>query len=166
VAQTDLSGSGDFQPAALTAYLGVAGIQGDSSGGKEGVLVYGQAFRLTDITDGTSQTLMVGERPPGPNIYYGWWFAGSGYDYNSGIGDVLLGAREFGFAAAFGCSPSKVGFQPGNVNDPCDMVHFWSAHTGGANFLHGDGSVRFYDYGLNNVLPQMCTRNGGEVADY
>jgi hypothetical protein len=109
---------------------------------------------------------MVGERPPGPGITYAWWFAGAGYDHNSGIGDVLLGAREYGYAAALGCPLSKVGFQPGNANDPCDVVHFWSAHTGGGNFLNADGSVRFYDYGMNSVLPQLSTRNGGEVADY
>jgi len=24
--------------------------------------------------------------------------------------------------------------------------------------------VRFISYGMNDVLPQMCTRNGGEVV--
>jgi prepilin-type processing-associated H-X9-DG protein len=166
VTQNDMTGTGDFQPAALTAYLGVAGIRGDAQGGKEGVLVYCANYRIADILDGTSNTLMVGERPPGPGITYAWWFAGAGYDRSSGIGDVILGARETGYADFYGCPQSKVGFQPGNLFDPCDVMHFWSMHTGGANWLRADGSVRFHDYGMDRVLPQLCTRAGEEAVDY
>jgi prepilin-type processing-associated H-X9-DG protein len=60
------------------------------------------------------------------------------------------------------CPLTKVGFQPGTINDSCDQVHFWSWHPAGANWLFGDGSARFINYGLNDVLPQMCTRNYGE----
>jgi hypothetical protein len=28
----------------------------------------------------------------------------------------------------------------------------------------GDGSARFISYSMNDVLPQMCTREGGEVV--
>ena len=35
----------------------------------------------------------------------------------------------------------------------------------GANFLMGDGSVRYMNYQANAVLPQLCSRNGGEVVN-
>ena len=69
---------------------------------------------------------------------------------------MVLGAAEVGYADWAGCPRSKVGLQPGNVNDRCDQVHFWSLHSGGVNFLLGDGSVRFVTYTANNVLPQLC----------
>ena len=63
----------------------------------------------------------------------------------------------------------KLGFQPGNVREPCDQTHFWSQHTAGANFLLGDGSVRFFTYKLDqpaqpdSVFIRLTTRNEGEV---
>jgi prepilin-type N-terminal cleavage/methylation domain-containing protein len=152
---------------AFTSYLGVAS---DHDGGFydstnwNGILFYTSHTKLTDITDGTSNTLMIGERPPSHDLYYGWWFAGAGYD-GSGIGDVLMGARAVGYAASLGCPASKVGFQPGNVLVDCDQVHFWSLHTNGGNFAMGDASVRFMPYAANAILPQMSTKNGNEVYD-
>ena len=147
---------------AFTGYLGVGGIQGvNDDSASRGILYWQSQVRLTDITDGTSNTLMVGERPPSVDLIYGWWFAGAGYD--SGVGDVILGSRSTNYAAALGCPPSKVGLQSGNINDICDQVHFWSFHTGGSNFLMGDGSVRFLTYGKDSILPQFSTRSGGEV---
>jgi prepilin-type processing-associated H-X9-DG protein len=63
------------------------------------------------------------------------------------------------------CPLSKVGFQPGSVKDNCDQVHFWSMHPAGANWLWGDGSARFMVYEVNEILPQICTRNGGEAPN-
>jgi prepilin-type processing-associated H-X9-DG protein len=47
----------------------------------------------------------------------------------------------------------------------CDMWHFWSLHSGGSNFLAGDGSVKFVSYGAADVMAAMATRSGGEPAD-
>jgi len=63
-------------PIALTAYVGVAsGNQGDfSEASPNGILFYDQSSNYTggmgfkDIPDGTSQTLMVGERPPSRDL--------------------------------------------------------------------------------------------------
>jgi prepilin-type N-terminal cleavage/methylation domain-containing protein/prepilin-type processing-associated H-X9-DG protein len=153
---------------AFTGYLGVAcSAEGNeayasSTGQSNGILFWKSQVRLTDITDGTSNTFMVGERPPSADLYYGWWFAGAGFD-GSGVGDVLLGARSVAYAASLGCSANYVGLQPGKLSNPCDQVHFWSMHSGGANFLMGDGSVKFTTYSANAVLPQASSRNGGEV---
>jgi prepilin-type N-terminal cleavage/methylation domain-containing protein/prepilin-type processing-associated H-X9-DG protein len=153
---------------AFCGYLGVGGIQADSSSitnqNQNGILYSKSTTRLTDITDGTSNTLMVGERPPSSDLYYGWWFAGAGWD-GSGDGDVVLGARPLNYAqSGLGCPASSANFQPGRASNFCDQAHFWSMHSGGANFLMGDGSVRFISYANNNILPALTTRAGGEVA--
>jgi prepilin-type N-terminal cleavage/methylation domain-containing protein/prepilin-type processing-associated H-X9-DG protein len=159
---------------AFTGYLGVAsGDQADNTGVANtpmiGILYWGSTTRLSDVTDGLSNTLMVGERPPSKDLGYGWWFAGSGYD-GSGDGDVVLAARDQRYAdyigSKSGCpSAGKVGLVPGTLQNPCDQSHFWSLHSGGANFLLGDGSVRFLTYsGGNTVLPQAASRSGGEAV--
>jgi len=59
---------------------------------KDGVLFLDSSVRLSDIRDGTSNTLMVGERPPSPDFILGWWYAGWGMD-QTGSGDAVLGVR-------------------------------------------------------------------------
>jgi prepilin-type processing-associated H-X9-DG protein len=152
--------------------------------------------RLESITDGTSNTLMVGERPPSSDLVWGWWFAGAGYPgpprmyftgktvgnppgwtnfTQKGTGDVFLGVREddywtwckgqpAGKSDPICQGPMKVGLQPGSISSFCDQVHFFSFHPGGGNFLLGDGSVRFITYNQDNVLPQLATRAGNDLA--
>jgi prepilin-type N-terminal cleavage/methylation domain-containing protein/prepilin-type processing-associated H-X9-DG protein len=151
---------------AFTGYLGVASsAQGDfndyTNGQVGGILYYSSTTRLTDVTDGLSNTLMVGERPPSKDLQYGWWFAGAGYD-GSGIGDVVLGARSTNYANTI-CGSAYVGLRPGTLQNQCDQSHFWSLHSGGANFLLGDGSVRFVTYNNDVVMPQVSSRSGGEA---
>jgi prepilin-type N-terminal cleavage/methylation domain-containing protein/prepilin-type processing-associated H-X9-DG protein len=151
---------GDGLTVAFTSYQGVSGTGNDRG---DGVIYWRSTTRLQDIADGTSNTLLVGERPPSADLNYGWWFAGAGWD-GYGSGDVVLGARETFAAAVLGCPAEKVGLRPGNVNEPCDQLHFWSLHTGGANFALADGAVRFLPYNADGVLPALCTRSGGEVV--
>ncbi len=161
---------GGIGDVAFTGYLAVGGVSADfnnlGSNAQLGVLYWQSKTKMADIQDGTSNTFLVGERPPSQDLQYGWWFAGAGYD-GSGVGDVILGARELGYAAALGCPANKVGLQPGKISNPCDQVHFWSNHTGGSNFLRADGSARFVPYSVNSFLPGLCTMAGGEVTpDY
>jgi prepilin-type N-terminal cleavage/methylation domain-containing protein len=62
---------------ALTSYLGVAGTDLAS---RDGLLTANARSRLADVTDGASQTLLVGERPPNADLHYGCWYAGPGQD--------------------------------------------------------------------------------------
>jgi prepilin-type processing-associated H-X9-DG protein len=44
------------------------------------------------------------------------------------------------------------------------MFHFWSFHSGGSNFVMGDGSVRFITYDADPVMPALSTRDNGDIA--
>jgi prepilin-type N-terminal cleavage/methylation domain-containing protein len=150
---------------ALTSYLGVTGSDNDVNaqfnGPTNGIFnVSSGGIRLTDITDGTSNTLMVGERPPTANLFEGWWGAS---DY-----DTLLSTRQLygDLFGAGGCVLPGL-FGPGSPSGPCngDGNHFWSFHTNGANWVLGDGSVRFLPYSASALTIPLASRNGGEVVD-
>jgi prepilin-type N-terminal cleavage/methylation domain-containing protein/prepilin-type processing-associated H-X9-DG protein len=170
---------------AFTSYLGVNGLMNPPQGGivigqargGEGILFSKSKIRIAQITDGTSNTLMVGERPPSADFDFGWWFGGDGVGIpgqqggglENGTGEGTLGANEQEYfdtvlKRAFGCTTPKLGFQPGNINDSCDQGHFWSLHSNGGNFLLADGSVRFLNYNIGDIFPALCTRAGGEVV--
>jgi len=159
----------DGMTIAFTNYLGISGRRGDNAGSpgitKDGMLIWRIGQPLAFCTDGTANTLLVGERPPSKDLYYGWWFAGAGFD-GSGTGDVVLGANDVNYANAIGCSPAAnwVGFRPGDVRDNCHQAHFWSFHTGGGNFAMADASTRYISYDIGNALfLKLCTANGNEA---
>jgi prepilin-type N-terminal cleavage/methylation domain-containing protein/prepilin-type processing-associated H-X9-DG protein len=145
--------------AAFTSYLGV---EGTDQFRKDGLLYLDSAVRLTHVTDGTSQTLLVGERPPSADFRLGWWYRGWG-QAQDGSAEMLLGAREWNTSRP-SCPPGPYQFGPGRIDHLCDAFHFWSLHPGGANFLFADGSVHFLAYSADPVLPALATRAGGEAV--
>jgi prepilin-type N-terminal cleavage/methylation domain-containing protein/prepilin-type processing-associated H-X9-DG protein len=161
---------------ALTHYQAVAGQRYSdwATGGDTGIMgVYigngRQGVTMTSITDGTSNTFLIAERPPAPNNGYGWL---SWRDLDSIIwavvqsGDFRVSSTSNGilFPSGSPC-PLPQGFQLGHPRENCSTNHIWSPHTSGANFALGDGSVRFVTYSIGiTVAGQLSTRARGEVT--
>jgi prepilin-type N-terminal cleavage/methylation domain-containing protein len=176
------NGAGLF--AALSSYLGVTGTHqfmeapsvNPNLRGQDGILYVNSQVRMASITDGTSNTLMVGERTTSNTLLYGWQWAGSGDSPYFGATDVVLGVHERPNTPNTDNSFNY--FKPGKLIDPSDLhrYHYWSLHPGGGQWALADGSVRFMSYNASqrqdvrnivnrpvNVIEVMSTRAGGEA---
>jgi prepilin-type N-terminal cleavage/methylation domain-containing protein/prepilin-type processing-associated H-X9-DG protein len=155
---TDLIG---YSGVVGTDYVAIEGVSGDAKNNDLGIINDALTVRVTDITDGTSNTVMVGERPPAGGV--GTWSS------ISVIMSSSFAAGQYPFNATDSngnpcpAPPYYFGGGPLNVNNPCSINQMWSNHTGGANFAMGDGSVRFISYSASALVPALTTYNGGEV---
>jgi prepilin-type processing-associated H-X9-DG protein/prepilin-type N-terminal cleavage/methylation domain-containing protein len=151
-----------YPPWGLTNFVGVSGtdLQGD-----DGVFHSNLRVSANDITDGTSNTVMIGERPTGQFGYGSSWYSGWG-TLRYFEGQLMPVSKRWANSPTSGTiCPTNIGvFQAGKYDNPCDHHHFWSLHSGGANFAFADGSVRFLSYSADAILPALATRAGGEVA--
>ncbi|MBX9582036.1 MAG: DUF1559 domain-containing protein [Gemmataceae bacterium] len=154
-------------PAGYTSYLAVTGSE---VGAKNGCFPGRPGIRLTDVTDGTSQTVMVGERPPSATLDAGWWYAvqpgpAPGFDFELAATNPIF--TEFGCPGyVYRPRPGYISvlyyFAPARLDDNCARFHFWSLHPGGANFLLADGSARLVPYSVGVGLRAFASGNGGE----
>ncbi len=146
-------------PVGLTWYQGVSG---RNSIDRDGVLFANGVVRLAEVTDGASNTLFIGERPPSSDDIFGWWYAGVGQNAGNSL-DSFLGVAEYNNSYRLPmCGHGPHRYRSGRLDELCDVMHFWSLHSGGANFAFADGSVRFLAYSADSIMPALSTRSGGE----
>ena len=167
--------------AAVSSYLGVIGTHTykvaptssfpDPRGGtffnkigQDGMLFVNSGIKFRDVTDGTSNTLFIGERCVPDGKEYGWIFAAWGADGQGfGVADCVLGMEER-YAGTAGLTQAPAYYKDGKRNVYEDMYHYWSQHSGGAQFGMVDGSVQFLSYNIDkNISRGLATRDGGEV---
>ncbi|GAC1474728.1 MAG: DUF1559 domain-containing protein [Isosphaeraceae bacterium] len=150
-------------------YVGMFGL-GEicrAAGNGNGIFFRNSRTSIALITDGTSQTIAVGERSH--NLSYVTWTARS-IDGWLGKTSLVEGGTD-----TFNPSPEECWTQvlgPAGLDDgprtPNDkMAHvedYWSRHPGGVNFLFADGSVHLLKDSIN-PLPwrALATRSSGEV---
>src|SRR5687768_17729488 len=141
---------------------------GAPGSGYNGAMPGFKGIRLSDVTDGASNTLLIGERPPWGRYLSGAWYVGVIPDpalegdpnwAGGGIGSMDV----VNSGAGLGCR-GPVRYGPGRLTNRCDTLHFWSLHPGGANFAFCDGSVRFLPYSAEPIMVALATRAGGEVV--
>lgn len=154
----------------ITSYRGCAGLINwrDSLEDWSGIYCRNMQCKITDITDGTSNTISFSEFnnkddlfDTNPNIddyLNGWGWAGFG-----GVGDVLFGTSgpvNFRIPANFDSLPAAT--QQTMYNWRINAVG--SMHGGGVNAAMTDGSVRFVSDQVSATTWQaMGSKQGGEV---
>jgi prepilin-type N-terminal cleavage/methylation domain-containing protein/prepilin-type processing-associated H-X9-DG protein len=110
---------------------------------------YTRRLTLVDITDGTSNTLMIGEDIPGMNVHCDWPF------FNHAVGTCAIPLNS-------AMLPGQPGF--GNPLDWPDVYSFRSRHPSGANFALADGSVRYVQQSISlTTYRAAASIAGGEV---
>jgi prepilin-type N-terminal cleavage/methylation domain-containing protein/prepilin-type processing-associated H-X9-DG protein len=148
-----------------THYHGVMGAKGPgysfqgastppSRGGfaDNGVLYRDSTVRLTDISDGTSNTLMVGEMAWAPELIPGGGYA----HHRRGWAQGFDGTADA--STAHSCKNVNFGLNVrGYVTTPVieyfNDVSFGSTHAGGgANFAFADGSIRFVNQDVDIAI--------------
>jgi prepilin-type processing-associated H-X9-DG protein len=131
-----------------------------------GILITGGGVRITDVTDGTSQTLIIGENSGRPHTF----ITGNKdvsptppNDYGGGWADWDNPNQMHGSSADGRTSPGPCAI---NCTNNGGMYSF---HSGGANIAFADGSVRFVQASVSmTIMAALITKNGGEVipGDY
>ncbi|MGI8981470.1 MAG: DUF1559 domain-containing protein [Pirellulaceae bacterium] len=164
----------DGDLASFSSYLGISGslvgavqIGANTFQPAPGMLGQKPGPNFGQVTDGLSQTLLVGERPPPASGQAGRWYSVWRYGGSFPGPDESMLIPSVNFSPSDPCSavfdPNK-GFGPGRLDNPCDRHHFWSLHPGGGNFLFADGSVRFFHYSAAPLMPSLATRSGNEIV--
>ncbi len=121
----------------------------------QGMLQVNASTRLRDVTDGTSNTLLLGEIANGDGAN---WCRGVGLGTNP-TGNPLDGTGPMGMSS----SKNVVNAINLPLTSVFNNISFSSRHPGGANFARADGSVDFLPDNVDLTLyKSLATRDGGE----
>jgi prepilin-type N-terminal cleavage/methylation domain-containing protein/prepilin-type processing-associated H-X9-DG protein len=123
----------------------------------DGVLTRDHLTRLAEITDGTSQTILITECAGRPKL----WRAGRLLEGYAPGGAWVAGTLIFGQG-----STRDGTTQPGPCAINCrNDREVYSFHSGGANAAFADGAVHFLSAGIDiRVFARVVTRAGGELV--
>jgi len=133
---------------------------GGNAGTLRGMFDYSscQVSKIDGVTDGTSNTILVGEVLPAQTADSNFW------NFNGGT---------FGVTLPINLDTSRTPCTDGNTYGSNDFKCRFSysskgaksQHPGGANFAFADGSVRFLKNSIDRyTYAALGSRNGGEVV--
>jgi len=123
----------------------------------QNISTMGGPEKLSNVTDGTSNTIAVGEYTSKTTTRRAtfWAYTYGSYNQSSAGSESRL----------FGMDYARCAATPGLYGDQMCKRAFNSGHTSGANFAIADGSVRFIAYSVaTNLLENMATIAGDEVG--
>ncbi len=178
---THRAGSSDFysrRDAFRTSYLFSTGVFTDYNANygayqadlRKGAFGNNGAARIRDITDGTSNTIAIGEAWGGSayktSSHYGPW--GSVGTHTCCHGRVVSNNRvvngEMDYTAAHARDWSVNSAWQGRADGKTYAWVFNSGHTGGAQFVNCDGSTRFISENVNyGILLKLAYVQDGLV---
>jgi prepilin-type processing-associated H-X9-DG protein len=140
----------------------------------DGVLYLRSKVSVTDIRDGSSHTLAVGERTFFDNSEL--WSLGAVWYKSGGSAaptSVCVAATKHVVWPINALENRRI-YYVGDSNAPPELrkvrsneLAFGSQHPGGAHFAFADASVHFLDDGLDlTVYREMATRHGEELSQW
>jgi prepilin-type N-terminal cleavage/methylation domain-containing protein/prepilin-type processing-associated H-X9-DG protein len=164
--------SGIAPPLATTDYEAIMGVQPSSidpvlynAGNRFSMMYRNSVVKMTDVSDGTSNTIMVLECGARPLVYrrgvpVTTLNNDQGISWADSEGPFSLdGSNADG--SLEGCTPTagcNIAMNRRNDNEP------YSFHSGGINSLFGDGHVQFVRESVSLLtFAALCTRGAGEV---
>jgi hypothetical protein len=155
---------------ALSSYGGCGGVQAyrQAAATNDGIFFRNSDLRMADIIDGTSNTLLFGERYHRDVEYdknagtltkmpgWGFWAPSAG---PAGLGDVMLGTLvPINYR-------HPVGVTVNNAMEDRRVNAMGSGHPGGCDVALADGSTRFVAQTIDFATFQgLSTRAKGESA--
>lgn len=114
-----------------------------------GVLYLNSRTKFSDITDGASNTMLLGEKTNAYNDL--GWISGTRATLRNG---TLAQPKPYMNQA-----------DPSSDIGSLEVGGFSSYHSGGGNFVFGDGSVRFLSHNTDpNLLLLLCNRKDGKFV--